>query len=72
MDLNIKDACVKYYDSFVESKLGKRIFEDLKNIFDKEEAKKVEYNGEMYKLNRKTLVFVDKDLTDYIIPAIWH
>ena len=71
MDLNLKDACVKYYDSFVESELAKKIFEDLKNIFDKEETKKVEYDGEMYKLNRKTLVFVDKDLTDYIIPAIW-
>lgn len=72
MDLGLKDASVKYYESFVDSELAKRIFEDLKKIFDDEEVKRViTEGGESYKLNRKTVVFIDPELKDYTIPKIW-
>lgn len=72
MNLGLKNASVKYYKSFVETQLGIDIFEDLKKIFEDEEIKRVlTRNGDSYKLNRKTLVFVNSELTSFTIPKIW-
>lgn len=72
MNLGLENADVKYYASFVNEEKANKIFKDLTQIFDDEEVKRVtNEGGDSYKLNRKTLVFVDSSLTDFQIPKIW-
>jgi alkylated DNA repair dioxygenase AlkB len=69
--LNLENAEVTYYKDFVPSELATKIFEDLSAIMIKNTGSFVTYNDKKYKLSRKTLVLINKDLKDYLIPKIW-
>lgn len=70
MDLQLKNSKVIYIENYLTKELQDIIFNKYKNIFDKENYKKVQ-SEKVYKLNRKTLVLIDNNLMEYVIPKIW-
>ena len=67
MDLKLDNANVKYYENFVSETLGNSILKEFSEIMEQEETKFVTtQENSKHKLNRKTLVCVDKDLTNYV------
>ena len=71
MNLELPNAKVTYIPNYVSKELQNKIFSKYKNIFDSENYKSVNMNDRNYKLNRKTIVLVDEDLINYVIPKIW-
>ena len=71
MNLELENAKILYVKDYLSEELQNKIFSKYKSIFDEETNKKVNDNDKIYKLNRKTLVFIDKNLSNYIIPKIW-
>lgn len=71
MELDLIDAKVLYINNYIDEELQNKIFDKYQKIFDEEERKKVSVDEKTYTLNRKTLVLVDEELTNYIIPKIW-
>jgi hypothetical protein len=73
MDLQLENADVIYYTDYIENDVGQKIFDDISTLFHNIECQSVaKSNGDEYKLNRKTLVFIDPSSVDIkIIPKIW-
>lgn len=71
MDLELQNAKVIYINNYINDDLKHKIFTKYQTIFENEINKKVIDNNRIYKLNRKTLVLVDENLVDYVIPKIW-
>ncbi len=69
--LALEKANVDYYPKFLPYQLADNIYHDLSTIMKDEEIKSVLVSGIEHKLNRKTMVYVDANLKDYIIPKIW-
>ena len=72
-DLAFEKATVTYDPAFLPKDRADQIFTDLSTLFESEQRKTVTDDDDnvLYKLNRKTLVFVDKDVPRDIIPKIW-
>jgi hypothetical protein len=72
MNLNLPNACVTYYSDFVDQSIAIHLLNTIGQAMSSDTVKKVEYSdGKFSKLNRKTMVFIDKNLKDFIIPKIW-
>lgn len=71
MNLELENAKVIYIHNYLSEKLQNNIFTKYQNIFNEETNKKVKDEDRIYKLNRKTLVLIDENLLNYIIPKIW-
>lgn len=71
MNLELPNATVTYTQDYINIELQNKIFTKYKNIFEDEKYQNVTMDERNYKLNRKTLVLVDDELTDYVIPKIW-
>ena len=71
MNLELPNATVIYTPDYINLQLQNKILTKYKNIFEDENYKNVNIDDRNYKLNRKTLVLVDEDLSEYIIPKIW-
>jgi alkylated DNA repair dioxygenase AlkB len=71
MNLELPDAIVTYTPNYINMELQNKIFTKYQHIFVEENYKNVKVDDRNYKLNRKTLVLIDKDLSDYVIPKIW-
>lgn len=72
-NLNLTDAKVIYYKDFVSSDLSTKIFEEISETMKDEDVKRVanDINDTTYKLKRKTMVFIQANMTNYVIPKIW-
>jgi len=73
INLNFENASVLYNKDFIAESIRKKLFDDISKLFEKEETKHVESKkeGDYYRLNRKTIVFIDKNVNKDIIPKIW-
>ena len=76
MQLELPKATVLYYKNFVSDDLKTKIYNEVSEMFKLESHKRVilpngDANTINYKLNRKTIVFVDKDIDKTVIPKIW-
>lgn len=71
MNLELSNAKVSYIPNYITNELQNKIFTKYQNIFEDEDKKKVIDGERIYKLNRKTLVLIDENLSNYIIPKIW-
>ena len=73
MNLELSNAKILYVKDYLSDELQNIILNKYKIIFDEETYKKVNDNDndKIYKLNRKTLVLIDENLSNYIIPKIW-
>ena len=73
MNLGLPNATVVYYDNFVDEHLTNKIMKEIENIIVNEPIPRVETTeGALYKLRRKTMVFIDETIADnYILPTIW-
>ena len=67
---NMEKTKVLYDDNYLDDE-SIIIFNYISKIFDNESINYVANNGGLYKLNRKTLVFIDKNIDKTIIPKIW-
>lgn len=70
-NLNFEDATVLFCSNYLEQNQSDKIFNDVSNIFREEVPNEIEYKEKMIKLNRKTLVYIDKNLDKTVIPKIW-
>src|ERR1700744_1143237 len=72
-DLKFDNAKVLYDKKYLSPDNSKILFEEIKKLFDTEIFRSVikEDGKTVYKLNRKTIVFIDKDLDRTIIPKLW-
>ena len=72
-NLSFDNADVCYYKDFLSTETSEHIFLTISNMFDHEEPRTIlNVNFEpKYKLNRKTMVFIDSDIDTAIIPKIW-
>lgn len=71
-NLYFDDATVLFSKNYLDEEEGNLIFNNLSKIFDKEVSNYIinENGDHLYKLNRKTLVYMDK-IDKSIIPKIW-
>lgn len=72
-NLNFENATVLYNESYLDKETSGEIFDNMGKLLETEDHKKVvDNNGKpIYKLNRKTLVLIDKDIDKTIIPKLW-
>ncbi|AYV84916.1 MAG: hypothetical protein Satyrvirus1_2 [Satyrvirus sp.] len=72
-NLNFENAFVMYNKNYLSGEVPNYIFNFISNMFDKEEKKIIndDTGNPLYKLNRKTIVFVDDDVDQSVIPKIW-
>lgn len=72
-NLNLEDALVLYQKDYLTSELSDQIFIELSELFNNEEKKMIhdDKDNKMYRLNRKTMVFIDASVDQAIIPKIW-
>ncbi|XWV25806.1 hypothetical protein QJ857_gp1281 [Tupanvirus soda lake] len=72
-NLNFENANVYYFKDYLDANVCLNIFEKISNIFGSEEHKMVhsEDDKPLYRLNRKTVVFVDNTVDITVIPKIW-
>ena len=71
MDLNLEHANVTYEPNFLPEKESQLIFTLISELFEQEERKLINTDNSSYRLNRKTMVFVDSNIDKSIIPKIW-
>jgi hypothetical protein len=71
MNLELPNATVTYTPDYINVELQNKIFTKYQNIFVDENNKYVTIDDRNYKLNRKTLVLIDENLSDYVIQKIW-
>ncbi|AYV78796.1 MAG: hypothetical protein Edafosvirus34_6 [Edafosvirus sp.] len=73
INLNFENAVVSYHKDFIDEKIRKKLFVDITKLFETEETRHVmsKKEGDFYRLNRKTMVFIDKTVNKNIIPKIW-
>lgn len=71
MDLGLTYAKVTYISNFINDELQNKILTKYQDIFIEEKNKCVIADDRTYKLNRKTLVLIDEELENYVIPKIW-
>lgn len=72
-DLNFEKATVIYYDKFISNDSKNVVFDTMSKMFEIEIPQSVTLPTSLksYKLNRKTMVFVDNDVDIKVIPKIW-
>jgi len=72
-NLEFEQATVYYYEKYLSQETAMGIFTTISELFDSEENKMIcnENNEPIYKLNRKTIVFIDSSIDNAIIPKIW-
>ena len=72
-DLNFVNAIVTYDPAFLSPNNANHIFDAISQIFESEERKIInnERDEPIYRLNRKTIVYVDKNIDRAVIPKIW-
>jgi len=73
LDLNFENAYVTYSEKYLPNDQADQIFALVSELFINEENKMIYDNMDqpMYKLNRKTIVFVDPSVDKNIVPKIW-
>ncbi len=70
--LPLENCTVNYYKKFVGDDLADEIYKKIKLLFDKEERNVVKSQDKKYKLNRKTIAFVDLNIdANKLLPKIW-
>lgn len=71
--LGLEDAKVYYYENFLDEEKAGEIFNNLSSLFEKETMKEIvdDRGNTKYKLNRKTMVFIDESVDNTVIPKIW-
>lgn len=72
-NLHFDDANVIFHSDYLNKDEGDLIFNNLSAIFEKEVPNYIvnDKGDNLYKLKRKTLVYVDKDIDKSVIPKIW-
>lgn len=72
-ELELENAKVYHYSNFISDEESVDILEIMSELFEQELNKDIldENDKPKYKLNRKTLVFVDPLINNKIIPKIW-
>ncbi|XWV24576.1 hypothetical protein QJ856_gp1214 [Tupanvirus deep ocean] len=72
-NLNLEHANVYYIKYYLDDNTCLTIFSKISKLFDSDDNKMVydEDDKPSYRLNRKTLVFVDKTVDITVIPKIW-
>lgn len=71
MNLNLENATVTYIPDFLSPEQAQTLFTSIAALFDSEERKLINTETSAYRLNRKTMVFVDPSIEKSIIPKIW-
>jgi len=71
--LEFENANVYYKQNYLPNEVATNVFTLVSDLFEKEPCKMVhdKNNDPLYKLNRKTIVFVDSLVDINIIPKIW-
>lgn len=71
--LQLENAKVYYYENFLTEEESKEIFDSLRDMFEEETVKEIlnDEGKSKYKLNRKTMVFIDLSIDNKVIPGIW-
>lgn len=72
-NLNFENANVFYQKEFLTLSESKDVFDSISDLFQHEERKIIndENDQPLYRLNRKTIVFVDDMVDKIVIPKIW-
>lgn len=66
MNLNFENANVYYQQDFLTNEQANKLFDDISQLFDHEENKLIVLD-KTYRLNRKTMVYVDQDVDINVI-----
>ncbi len=71
MDLHFENATVIYEPDFLSRDESQTLFTLISTLFEQGERKLIDTETSSYRLNRKTMVFIDSDIDKSIIPKIW-
>jgi uncharacterized protein len=69
--LPLPNAKVFYTPDYLDKEVQNYLMENISKIFSTQEHKKVITQDAKYTLNRKTIVFIDKNIDKNLIPKIW-
>jgi alkylated DNA repair dioxygenase AlkB len=73
LNLNFENADVFYDETYLDKSTSEKLFLEISQMFIGVENKIVqnEMSNTSYKLNRKTMVFIDLSIDKSLIPKIW-
>ena len=73
VNLNFEDATVSYYKDYLNEERAQHLFAETSELFSSEQNNMICDNEKnpLYRLNRKTIVFIDDGIDKSLIPKIW-